>query len=127
MSANPITCFTVGAINADTDSPEEKFEIPDIVSSAEVEKYGYIARDKETEEDLNTFVFKNADGTNTMRVYSHPVKYIDETGETNDISLNISKNSDGSFVSSQHPVQTVFEKHLSNGIRLSYDDVDIIN
>lgn len=125
MLANPITCFAVGSTTPDTNNEEEKFEIPDIVSVAEVERYGYIARDKEAEEDLNTFVFKNADGTNTMRVYSHPVKYIDETGKTNDISLDISPNFNGSFVSSQHPVQTLFEKRLSDGIRLSYNDIDI--
>jgi len=51
----------------------EPIEIPDIIDP--VEAMGYIARLKDQEPNLYTLVFRNIDGTNTMRVFGHPVKY----------------------------------------------------
>ena len=49
------------------------FTAPDIIEIDEVTNNHYIGREKESETDLYTFVFKNEDGSNTMRVFSHPV------------------------------------------------------
>ena len=59
----------------------EGFVLPAIVSEKEAQENGYVARDKDSEENLYTFVFRNSDGTGTMRLYSHPVKYIDNSPE----------------------------------------------
>lgn len=110
-----------------TSTPEtkEELKLPDIVSREEAELGGFVKRLKEKETDLNTFVFKNSDGTNTMQVYSHPVKYVDEFGKIQDISLEVKASDDGSFVSASHSVTTKFEKKLSDGITLSHEDVNV--
>ncbi len=110
-----------------TITPEiiETSELPDIISEDEAISNGYVGRLKSQEKDLHTFVFKNSDGTNTMQVYSHPVKYIDKLGNVQDISLEVKANSDGSFSSASHSVITTFEKKLSDGISLSHEDVNI--
>lgn len=71
--------------------PENKYDFPDIVDEEEIYSRGYVGRSKEEEQDLYTFVFENEDGTKTMRVYSHPVKYINDQGETRDITLDIKR------------------------------------
>lgn len=136
LLTNSLTCFTVGATElspeSNTDTTEKttfpektNTDIPDIIEAEEITTYGYISRDKEAETDLNTLVFKNKDGTNTMRMFSHPVKYVDEKGTVEDITLDITRSSSGDLVSAQHPVKTTFAKTLSEGISLSYDDVDV--
>ena len=57
----------------------------------------FIGRSPAKETNLNTFVFKNQDGTQTMKVYSHPVKYIDEIGGIQDISTDIKVNKDAFY------------------------------
>ncbi len=103
----------------------EKFKVPDIIDEEEQEEKSYVGRVKEDEADLYTFVFKNEDGSNTMRVFDHPVKYIDDKGETRDISLEISKYKDGSFKSTDHMIKASFGNDISEGIGLEYDDVRI--
>ncbi len=103
----------------------ETFVLPDIIDSAEATAYGYIDRVRAEETDLNTLVFKNQDGTNTMRVFNHPVKYVDENGITKDISLELKRTENGSFTTVSHEICTVFSKNLSDGITLEHDDISI--
>ena len=77
------------------------------------------------EENLYTFVFRNADGTGTMRLYSHPVKYIDSEGETRDITLDVKEDGNGGYVSADHYVVTQFPHDFTEGIELGYEDTDL--
>ena len=103
-------------VNAVTPTPEPPlesitpFELPDIVDAAEAEEKGYIGRIKTEEKDLYTFVFANGDGTNTMRVYGHPVKYVAKDGTIRDISLDVKAKTNGGFVTADHEIITTFEK-----------------
>ncbi len=133
-----ILCFSmligISPINAVTqteqaqpsqEQEQQVFTLPDIIPTSEAEEKGYVGRDTESETDLNTFVFKNADGTNTLRLFDHPVKYVDENGVTKDISLELKRESNGSFVSTDHEISTTFSKNLSDGIELEYEDISI--
>ena len=100
-------------------------DLPDIVDSAEAIENGYIGRVEAEEKDLNTFVFANGDGTNTMKVYSHPVKYIANDGSVRDISLDIEAKTGGGFVTADHEIVTTFDSKLTEGISLEYNDVEI--
>lgn len=71
------------------------------------------------------FVFRNNDGTYTKKIYSHPVKYIDDTGAVRDITTDIEKLSDGTFRTADNDVVTTFSRMLSDGITLSYDDISV--
>ena len=103
----------------------EEFVLPAIVSEEEAQENGYVARDKDLEENLYTFVFRNADGTGTMRLYSHPVKYIDSEGETRDITLDVKEDGNGGYVSADHYVVTQFPHDFTEGIELGYEDTDL--
>ena len=106
----------------------ESFDVqkaPDIITAAEIAQNGYIGRVKSHEKNLYTLVFRNSDGTNTKKIYSHPVKYVDDTGVVRDISLEIGQNKDGSFSTANHEIITTFEKNPLNGITLDYEDISI--
>ncbi len=96
-------------------STSQIFVLPDIVPAAEAEENGYIDRDYAAERDLSTFVFKNEDGTGTMKVYSHPVKYYDEYGKVRNITLNLMKSSDGKIMTADNSIKTTFPQELSVG------------
>lgn len=120
---------SVASVNAvSDDNPKTITDVytpPDIVSADELAENGYIGRDKSAENNLNTFVFENSDGTKTMRVYSHPVKYIADDGQIKDISLEIKENANGAFSTVSHEIITTFEKKLTDGIKLEYDDIEL--
>ena len=99
------------------------FTLPDIIDEAEAAEHGYVSRVSAAETNLNTLVFRNADGTNTMRIFDHPVKFEDE-GIVKDITLGI-KSVRGGFASAQSPIRTVFPSKLTDGITLAYDDIEI--
>lgn len=100
--------------------------LPDVISQDEVIENGYIARLKEDEKGhLNRLVFQNADGKKTLRLFNHPVKYIDKNGDIRDISLEITAKTGGGFKTAANSVVTEFSPKLSGGITLTHDDVNI--
>lgn len=103
---------------------ESAFDIPDIIEEVESENVGYVGRITENEPDLNTFVFDNGDGTYTMKVYSHPVKFIDADGEIKDITTDI-KAISGGFQTADNNIVTTFAQKITDGITLEYDDIEI--
>lgn len=103
----------------------QPFVLPDIIEQTEASANGYVGRVTEQENDLYTFVFQNEDGSNTMRVYSDPVKYVDDNGIVRDITTDLEALSDGSFRTADNNVVTTFAKQLSDGITLAYDDIEI--
>ena len=103
----------------------ETFQIPDIIEKGEVKEKGYIGRVREEEKDLNTFVFQNSDGSNTMRIYDYPVKYVDENGDIRDITTDIGKCTDGAYVTKDNTIKTRFPKYFREGIELTSDNVNI--
>ena len=118
--ANAVTMVTTTAADS------EVFELPDIVDSVEAKENDYVGRVEAEEKDLYTFVFANGDGTNTMRIYSHPVKYVADDGSIRDISLDIEAKRGGGFVTADHEIVTTFESKLTDGITLEYNDVEIM-
>lgn len=131
-----LTNSQLGTVKAESDSKlveelfetnveTEDFSVPDII--CENEAKNYIGRLKDEEKDLYTFVFSNKDGSNTMRVYGHPVKYVDDDGEVKDISLLLKKSDDGSFKSYDHKVDVTFNSEIKDGISIKYQDIDIIS
>ena len=105
---------------------DENLVLPDVIQDSDADaSEKYISREYSYENDLNTLVFRNNDGTFTKKLYDYPVKYIDKTGETRDITTDIEKLFDGSFRTAENNIVTTFSKTLSEGITLSHDDVVI--
>lgn len=96
--------------------------VPEIVGQDEAERRGHVRRRQDEEgENLNTLIFENADGSRTMYLYDHPVKYRDESGKIRDITLNISDTGkrDAPFRSESAGAVTSFASDLSGGITLT--------
>ena len=102
-----------------------KYVAPDIIDKDELDATDYVGRVPEDERDLYTFIFKNGDGSNTMRVFSHPVKYVDVNGVTRDISLEISKNKDGAFTAADHIIKADFGSSITDEISFEYNDIKV--
>ena len=69
----------------------------------------------------------NVDGTKTMYTFDYPVKYIDDTGEIRDITLEIADGDtpDAGFVTEANSAVTTFSNYLSEGISLSGHGMNI--
>ena len=116
---------TIGLAATNRTDYNADYVAPDIIDKDELETTDYIGRVPENEKDLYTFIFKNGDGSNTMRVFSHPVKYVDGNGATRDISLEIASSKDGSFDAADHMVDAYFGSSITDGIGLEYNDVKV--
>lgn len=101
-----------------------EFLVPDIVTE-ETEETQYVDRAADLEMNLNTFVFKNADGTNTIKIYDFPVKYVDDEGNIKDISTDIVKTINGNYKTKDNAINTTFSKKISDGITIENDEVEI--
>lgn len=99
--------------------------IPDVIDAEEADSNRYVGRIREDEKDLYTLVLRNADGSKTMRVFGHPVKYVNAFGEIEDISLRFSQGADRTYQAQSHPVTISLANHLADGVRLSYENVDV--
>ncbi len=124
LLVRPGTVFAEDASAASSGMAPSEEWLPDVITEEEAAENGYAFRITEAEPDLNTLIFRNTDGTNTMRIFDHPVKYLDENGAVKDITLDIRTSQTG-FVSKQSAVRTEFPKMLSDGITLAYDDIRI--
>lgn len=121
-SANTVNKKSFEPVDSEIQAP---LQLPDIISKEEATDEEYLKRLKSEERDLNTLVFEKADGTKSMRMFSHPVKYVSTNGDIKDISLNIKEQNNGNFISADHGVVTLFEKNLSDGIALQYNDINL--
>ncbi len=113
----------VGAVT--TDSPES---VSKVAVSNEIVSFGNIAGARviaDEGDSLYTTVVDNGNGTRTMTLHGYPVKYINDSGKIQDISLEITNTTEGAYKTKANSVQTVFPKTLSEGISLSNDDVSI--
>ena len=57
---------------------------PEVIGDDLIAERDHVNRLWEQEEDLNTIIFQNRDGTKTMYWFDQPVKYVDENGEVKD-------------------------------------------
>ena len=104
----------------------EAFTVPETLGVADTSVY--TARLVEKESDLNTVVLKRADGVETMFYSSRPVKYVDSTGKTRDISTTLTRNSGGSLAAMlDNSTKVFFAKTSSDGITVSTDDIQIVS
>ena len=99
-------------------------DTPEIVGQENIEEKGHVNRLWEQEEDLNSIVFQNRDGTKTMYYYNYPVKYKDANGKIRDKSNKISQTSGGDYTNAENDINTYFPKKLNRnkGIELKFGE-----
>ena len=117
--------FSLNIIAEDGKLENDSIDIPDIIDEEEISRNGYVAREKDLEKDLYTLSFLNKDGTHTMRVFDHQVKYFDKSGSIKDISLNLDENEE-SYISAENDIITRFPKVLYEGISVALNNDKII-
>ena len=103
-------------------------ELPEIVAQEAPLNHGHVGRlENEEADNLNQFIFLNQDGSKTMYLYDHPVKYRDEAGNIHDISLNIADTDDTAypFRTEANWAVTAFPREISNGITLESESAQI--
>ena len=81
----------------------------------------------EEPDDLYTKVWLNNDGTRTMKLYDHPVKYVTNDGDIEDISLDVvaSTTAVGGYETEAGFAKTVFPSKITDGISLSGNGVSV--
>lgn len=101
--------------------------VPEIIGYDYAVKKTHIQRLYEQEGDeLNKVVFLNADGSKTTYIYDFPVKYFDEKGKVQDITLEIeSDDISGQFKSATGASITTFSRNISAGIKLDGNNESI--
>lgn len=109
-------------------------EIPEVLAGEIPAGKEHVVRLREQENDLNTVIFQNKDGSKTMYSFAQPVKYTDESGTVRDkkttLSTDIRKaayREDYAFVSDQNDVKTYFPETLDRdtGVLLESGDIAI--
>lgn len=96
--------------------------VPAVVGLETAQERGHVLRMHEEEQGaLNKLIFLNEDGSRTMYLYDHPVKYVDKNGTVKDISLEIADTGDAAqpFRTASGAAVTTFSANLSGGITLS--------
>lgn len=99
--------------------PEDK---PEMVSEEAIVEKGHVNRLKEQEEDLNSVVFQNRDGTKTVYCYNDPVKYKDKDGNIKDKSNKLSLTAKGDYTNAENDINAYFPKKLNQnkGVQLKF-------
>ncbi|MBE5963954.1 MAG: hypothetical protein E7252_03310 [Lachnospira sp.] len=118
------TSSTIGEISA-TDEVElvEDFTNSPVLKYVNTESFAknnHVKRLRD-EEELNTYMFKNADGTKTMYMMYENVKYIDKFGNVKDkdISLKLDNNV---YKVTDNNVALSIPTTPQNGIEVNYDN-----
>ena len=99
-------------------------DTPEIVSQDSIEENGHVNRLWEQEEDLNTVVFQNRDGTKTAYHYSDPVKYTDKNGKVKDKKNKLSETTNGEYTNAENDINAYFPKklHKNKGVELKFGE-----
>lgn len=107
-------------------------DIPEVFSDALVSQNNHVNRLRLLEQDLNTVIFQNRDGTNSVYLFSTPVKYVDDNGNVKDKSNSLTNvisdsrfDSDYAFVNENNDINTYFPTTLRSdkGVKLVSSDL----
>ena len=98
-------------------------KVLDYVDKAEFESHKFVGRVLEDEE-LNSYVFQNEDGSRTAYFFSENVKYVDKDGivQEKDISLTATRSG---YSTTKNDVTASFSGSPSEGISIGYDKYSV--
>lgn len=95
--------------------------IPECLNLSFLQDSGHVSR-LIYDEDMNTAVFSNGDGTNTMYLFDEPIKYIDASGKIKDKKSTLVKQSDGSYRNIENDISVTYSNDIIDGISLNYQN-----
>lgn len=89
-------------------------------------KKGHIERLKDIEPDLNSVIYKNTDGSNSLYYFKYPVKYYDSEGKICDkLSVIEEDENTKDFVPKSSNIQTTFSRNIENGVILKFKEIEV--
>jgi len=104
-------------------------DLPEAVESEITSEKGHIKRLSSKETRLDTIIFANADGSETIYIFDENVKYTDSSGNTHDKSnlLYATERSKYQYTNKDNDIQTFFPITLNaaTGVILEHDDISI--
>lgn len=98
-------------------------DVPNFISKHQVEELGHVLR-LPNEEDLNTLVYLNQDGTKTKYIIDYPVKYIDKNGNAQFIDLTLIETAND-FTTTANDIMLSVSKDYADGVTLTYNDYSV--
>lgn len=98
--------------------------VPETISYENALQQGHIERLFSQEQDLNTAIFKNNDGTNTMYIFDEDIKYVDSYGIIQDKSNKLTSVKNG-YRNIQNDINVFYPLSPFDGITVSFDDYSI--
>ncbi len=129
----PLINVYASAESADTSSETilgvlSENDIPECLALEVSENSKFAARLYEKETALDTVLFANKDGSETVYIFNEDVKYIDESGIVADKSNKLYSNiesraysSDYSYVNKENDINTYFPKSLKTDVGVSVE------
>lgn len=108
--------------------PLDESSVPEAVGYEKAIENLHVERMYEEEGDsLYNVIFKNADGSRTQYLFDYPVKYVTDSGEIEDIRLNVVQDAQtpGAYRTAANSAVTTFSQRLSDGISLRAGDVSL--
>ncbi len=107
------------AVLSDADKSE-------VISDELIAERDHVNRLWAQEDDLNTIIFQNRDGTKTMYWFDQPVKYVDENGEVKDKNNELTELGND-YTNAENDINSFFPKkiHKNKGVVLRYNDIEI--
>ena len=125
-SATPVKAEIIGEIS--TSYILTKDQIPANMTLRQARAAGHVKRlyDQESRDNLNTVIFQNADGTNTMYIFSEPVRYIASDGAVRDKKTVIMSSAGNyRYTSADNDVIAKFSQASSDGVSVNFGTYDI--
>ena len=102
---------TMRALRADEISP--------YVDATTALSHGHVAR-VPAEEDLNTIVYRNLDGTKTAYFFDYNVKYVDENGVTQDKDITLAAKS-GGYDLTKSDISLTIPTDITSGVEFTHN------
>ena len=111
-----------------TSSVISENDIPECLAPGASENSKFAARLYEKETSLDTVLFANKDGSETVYIFNEDVKYVNESGKIADKSNKLYSNvesraysSDYSYVNKENDINTYFPKLLKTDVGVSVE------
>ena len=102
--------------------------LPVFINSNTAVQKGHVNRLDEQENDLNTVIFQNKDGSKTTYIFKNPVKYIDDNGDIRDKNTNISvfNGRDYKYAATDNIIKTYFPNQSNDGVKIDFHHFSIV-
>ncbi len=98
-------------------------DIPEVLTAEQTVQAQNVARLRDEEETQNSAVFRNADGTNTLYLFSENIWYEDANGEKHDYNTKLTQGAQaGTFVSANAGGNLVLPQSVSATTPISYTE-----